>query len=93
MARYKPNFDFLVRFSKKSPISYLTLIDPIGVALILTAKWTDRQMTVIKLTGVFQDYENALLKSYHMVADIRFVVSIRRFAVTKFFFYFQRQVR
>ena len=36
----------------------------------------------IKL-GDFQDYANALFKSCHMFADIRFVISIRRLAVTK----------
>jgi hypothetical protein len=55
-----------------------------GVALILAAKWTDRQMIVIHLTGDFQDYANALLKSCHVFADIRFVISIRRLAFTKY---------
>jgi hypothetical protein len=55
-------------------MSYLTSIDSLFVALILAAKWTDRQMIMINLPGAFHGCAKALLKSRYVYAGVRFVI-------------------
>jgi len=53
---------FFNRFSSTSPISNFTEMHPVGAALIRTDRWTDKQLDMMKLIGVFCKYSKVPTK-------------------------------